>query len=109
MSSFAKHTAMPSVCLPFQVEIPQVPKVRKHAPIVVGPKNPTPVRPTKQLPADLIDAARATHKFDFDAKKHICFETPARRYTMEEWGYEGQGISPIASSDPFSLSLVRAC
>lgn len=86
----------------------ELPEVRKRAPVVVGPTNPTPVRPSKPLPAEVLEVARATPKIEFDAKKHTCFEPPTRRYTMEEWGYGGQGISPVASSDPFPLFTPEA-
>lgn len=76
---------------------------RRPAPVVVGPTNKTPLRPTNRLPQSLINAARATPKVDFDAQKHVCFEFPERTYTMKEWGYENQGVSPIAASDPFPL------
>ncbi|KAF9876556.1 hypothetical protein CkaCkLH20_05964 [Colletotrichum karsti] len=94
---------MPSVLLP-----PAAPTVRKRAPVVVGPTNKTPLRPTNKLPQDLIETARAAPKIDFDASKHVCFEPPKRTYTMEEWGYGDQGVSPIASSDPFPLFTPEA-
>ncbi|RSL84763.1 hypothetical protein CEP52_016351 [Fusarium oligoseptatum] len=77
--------------------------IRKPAPFVVGPTNKTPLRPTTKLPQDVIDAARAIPVEEFDARKHVCFEPPKRIYTMEEWGYENQGVSHIAGSDPFPL------
>ena len=94
---------MPALIIPAKV-----PPVSKRAPVVVGPTNPTPVRPTKKLPSDLLEQARAAPKVEFDAEKHTCFQPPSRRYTMEEWGYGGQGISPIASSDPFPLFTPEA-
>ncbi|KAM0430506.1 hypothetical protein ACHAPT_005853 [Fusarium lateritium] len=84
-------------------ETPAPLPVRKPAPFVVGPTNKTPLRPTNKLPQDVIAAARATPAEDFDASKHVCFEAPKRTYTMKEWGYENQGVSPIAGSDPFPL------
>lgn len=80
-----------------------VPTVRKLAPFVVGPTNKTPLQPANQLPRGLIETARATPKTEFDPKKHVCFQPPQRTYSMKEWGYEGQGVSPIAASDPFPL------
>ncbi|UPL01936.1 hypothetical protein LCI18_012870 [Fusarium solani-melongenae] len=85
------------------VEAPALLPVRKPAPFVVGPTNKTPIRPTNTIPQDVIDAARVTPAEEFDAKKHVCFEFPKRTYTMKEWGYENQGVSPIAGSDPFPL------
>ncbi|KAL6409922.1 hypothetical protein AUP68_06328 [Ilyonectria robusta] len=85
------------------VEAPAPLPVRKPAPFVVGPTNKTPIRPTNRIPQDVIGAARATPAEEFDAKKHVCFEFPKRTYTMKEWGYENQGVSPIAGSDPFPL------
>lgn len=76
---------------------------RKGAPFVIGPTNPKPMRPTHALPTELIEAARAAPKVDFDAKKHLVFRPPKRVYTMEEWGLADEGISPIASSEPFPL------
>ena len=76
---------------------------RKPAPLVVGPTNTTPLRPTRKIPRHIIETAQATPVEEFDAKKHINFEFPKRTYTMQDWGYENQGISPIAGSDPFPL------
>jgi hypothetical protein len=39
----------------------------------------------------------------FDAAKHLCFKEPSKRYTMKELGLEGQGIGPIALTEPFPL------
>ena len=82
---------------------PIAPKVRRPAPFVVGPTNENPMRPTKKIPKQLIEAARATPPVEFDAARHLCFEGPKKTYSMKEWGYEGHGISPIAASDPFPL------
>ncbi|KAM5342991.1 hypothetical protein ACJ41O_013957 [Fusarium nematophilum] len=94
---------MPTAVLP-----PAAPPVRKPAPFVVGPTNKTPLRPTNKLPRDLISAARATPKVTFTAGRHVCFEPPQRIYTMREWGYDGQGVSPVAGSDPFPLFTPEA-
>ena len=75
----------------------------KPAPLVVGPTNTTPLRPTNKIPRHVIEAAQAIPAEEFDAKKHVNFEFPKRTYTMQDWGYENQGISPIAGSDPFPL------
>ncbi|KAF5719686.1 hypothetical protein FGLOB1_1058 [Fusarium globosum] len=77
--------------------------VRKPAPFVIGPTNKAPFRPTNKIPQDVIDTAQATPIEEFDAQKHVNFEFPKRTYTTKEWGYENQGVSPIAASDPFSL------
>ncbi|KAJ4007151.1 hypothetical protein NW752_010573 [Fusarium irregulare] len=75
----------------------------KPAPLMVGPINTTPLRSTNKIPRHVIEAAQAIPAEDFDAKKHVNFEFPKRTYTMQDWGYENQGISPIAGSDPFLL------
>lgn len=76
---------------------------KRGPPTVIGPTNTTAQRPTKLLPQDLIDAARAVKRVEFNAKKHINFVPPERIYTMKEIDLEGEGISPVASSEPFSL------
>ena len=75
----------------------------RRAPKVTGPKNAKAERPTKALPQDLIDEARKTKKVEFEAKKHLNFIPPTKRFTMADFGYEGQGISEIAASEPFQL------
>ncbi|KAF4343396.1 hypothetical protein FBEOM_2694 [Fusarium beomiforme] len=90
---------MPSVAYNAPNSLP----VRKPAPFVIGPTNKTPLRPTNKIPQHVIDAAQATPVEEFDAKKHVNFEFPQRTYTKKEWGYESQGISLIAASDPFPL------
>ncbi|KAH7213493.1 hypothetical protein BKA60DRAFT_461507 [Fusarium oxysporum] len=90
---------MPSVIYDTPTALP----LRKPAPFVIGPTNKAPFRPTNKIPQDVIETAQATPIEEFDAKKHVNFEFPKRTYTMKEWGYENQGVSPIAASDPFSL------
>ncbi|KAF4448300.1 hypothetical protein F53441_8275 [Fusarium austroafricanum] len=90
---------MPSVVYDKPSSLP----ARKPAPFVIGPTNTTPLRPTNKIPQDAINAAQATPIEEFDAKKHVNFEVPKKTYTMKEWGYENQGVSPIAASDPFPL------
>lgn len=90
---------MPSVIYDTPTALP----LRKPAPFVIGPTNKAPFRPTNKIPQDVIETAQATSIEEFDAKKHVNFEFPKRTYTMKEWGYENQGVSPIAASDPFSL------
>ncbi|KAH6879429.1 hypothetical protein B0T10DRAFT_566116 [Thelonectria olida] len=84
------------------VSRPIVPR-KRGPPIVVGPTNKTAQRPTKLLPKDLIETARAINKVDFDPKKHLNFFPPKRIFTMTEIGLEGEGISDVASSEPFTL------
>ncbi|EGU83298.1 hypothetical protein FOXB_06149 [Fusarium oxysporum f. sp. conglutinans Fo5176] len=90
---------MPSVIYDTPTALP----LRKPAPFVIGPTNKAPFRPTNKIPQDVIETAQATPIEEFEAKKHVNFEFPKRTYTMKEWGYENQGVSPIAASDPFSL------
>ncbi|KAH7218087.1 hypothetical protein DER44DRAFT_650054 [Fusarium oxysporum] len=90
---------MPSVIYDTPTALP----LRKPAPFVIGPTNKAPFRPTNKIPQDVIETAQATPIEEFDAKKHVNFEFPKRTYTMKEWGYENQGVSPIAASEPFSL------
>nr|CEG05176.1 unnamed protein product [Fusarium clavum] len=81
---------------------------RKPAPLVIGLTNTTPLRPTNEIPRHVIEAAQAVPVEEFDAKKHVNFEFPKRAYTMQDWGYENQGISQIAGSDPFPLFIEAA-
>lgn len=94
--------------MPALITSPEIAPVRKEAPTVIGPTNKTPIRPTTSLPQEMIDVARATPAVEFDPEKHLCFKPPERVYTMKEWGYENQGISPIAGSDPFPLFTEEA-
>lgn len=77
-------------------------------PLVWGPSTKKATRPTHQLPRSLIESAVVPEKQAFDAERHLAFEPPARLYTMKEIGLEGQGISPIAASEPFSLFTEEA-
>ncbi|KAH7142075.1 hypothetical protein EDB81DRAFT_691542 [Dactylonectria macrodidyma] len=81
---------------------------KRGPPTVVGPTNKIAQRPTKPLPKDLIDAARSVQKLEFDAKTHINFVPPNKTYTMTEIGLEGEGISDVAISEPFSLFTQEA-
>ncbi|KAF5598645.1 2OG oxygenase superfamily [Fusarium pseudocircinatum] len=74
-----------------------------EAPHVEGPKLKKPMRPAKDLPAFIIDEARATKRVPWDAKQHLTFEPPKSIVTMKDIGLEGHGISPIAVSEPFPL------
>ncbi len=65
-------------------------------------------RPTKILPQSLIEASRISDKQVFDATKHLNFTPPKKIYTMEELGLSGQGISPVAISEPFALFTEEA-
>ena len=42
-------------------------------------------------------------KLDFDPSKHVSYLPPPKVWTMEDIGKIGQGISPIAVSEPFQL------
>ncbi|KAE8377134.1 hypothetical protein BDV26DRAFT_305073 [Aspergillus bertholletiae] len=77
-------------------------------PVVIGPATKKATRPSSTLPQSLIDGARISQKDTFDPKKHVNFQPPKRIYTMEEIGLEGQGISPHAGSEPFSLFTEEA-
>ncbi|KAE8385717.1 hypothetical protein BDV23DRAFT_176060 [Aspergillus alliaceus] len=63
-------------------------------PTVVGPTTKKATRPTIQLPRSLINGARVEKK--------------EKVYTMKEIGLEGQGISPVAASEPFPLFTIDA-
>lgn len=77
-------------------------------PAVIGPKTKRATRPMSQLPQHLIEEARVPKKVPFDPGEHLNVVQPERLYTMEEIGLEGQGISPIAASEPFSLFTPEA-
>ena len=50
------------------------------------------------------ETKRDVVKDDFDPKRHLAFSPPSKIYTMKELGMpEGQGISPVAVSEPFRL------
>lgn len=72
-------------------------------PTVVGPTTKRATRPTNKLPQFLMDEARKPQKVAFDPKTHLDIAYPGKIYTMKEIGLEGQGISPVAASAPFSL------
>ena len=55
------------------------------------------------LPQSLVSDARWTIKEPFAAEKHVQFEPPKKILSMEEIGLGGQGISPVAVSEPFRL------
>ncbi|PLB53591.1 hypothetical protein P170DRAFT_451649 [Aspergillus steynii IBT 23096] len=77
-------------------------------PRVVGPATKTATRPADALPQWLVDSSQIDDREPFDAKKHLSFQSPSRIYTMKEIGLEGQGISPHAVSEPFSLFTEEA-
>lgn len=77
-------------------------------PSIVGPKIKGPTRPTEQLPQSLIDEARSHARVPFDPDRHLNIVPPDKIYTMREIGLEGQGISPNAVSEPFSLFTPEA-
>lgn len=72
-------------------------------PAIVGPRIKGPTRPTKQLPQSLIDEARSHERVPFNPSKHLNIVPPGKIYSMKEIGLEGQGISPNAVSEPFSI------
>lgn len=74
----------------------------------VGPTTKKATRPTNKLPRSLIEEAQSTRRETFNPEKHLNFQKPARIYTMEEIGLKGQGISPVAASEPFSLFTPEA-
>ena len=79
------------------------PRSQAPAPKVVGPKTTKATRPIVDIPQTLIDGSRVAHKETFDAQKHLNFQMPSRTYSMEEIGLGGQGVSPVAVSEPFPL------
>lgn len=77
-------------------------------PEVIGPATAKATRSTKTIPPDIIDDARMIKKETFDPERHLQLEPPSRIYTMKEIGLEGQGISPVAASEPFPLFTPEA-
>ena len=77
-------------------------------PKVIGPTNTRATRPTNRIPQDIIDDARIVEKETFDPERHLQFLPPTCIYTMKEIGLEGQGISPVAASEPFPLFTPEA-
>lgn len=73
------------------------------APVVIGPTTKSVTRPTNALPQYLIDQAKETKQEEFDANKHIAFESPKNIIKMKDIGLEGHGISQNAVTEPFSL------
>ena len=65
-------------------------------------------RPTKQLPQSLIEGSRISDPQPWDSDKHLSFVPPAKVYSMDDLGLGGQGISPVAISEPFSLFSAEA-
>lgn len=57
------------------------------------------MRPTNNLPQQLIDSARAIRSEKFDAQRHVNYKHPSKIYTVKDIGLEGQGISPKARYD----------
>ena len=75
----------------------------KPPPKVVGSDTKRATRPTNPLPQWLIDGSRGVKKEPWDAEKHLNFKPPAKIHTMAEIGLEGEGVSPHAIAEPFSL------
>lgn len=44
-------------------------------------------------------AVRLPSSAHFDAEKHLCFEAPTKKWTFEELGYAGKGITPVAITE----------
>lgn len=78
------------------------------APTIVGPTTKSPTRPTDALPQYLIDDAKVPNKVEFNPKEHLNIINPGNIVTMKDIGLEGQGISPNAVSEPFSLFTPEA-
>jgi hypothetical protein len=93
----SKHPLLTNIMATAVALIPTAP------PSVVGPKTKRATRPVDQLPQHLIDEARVPQKVSFDAAQHLNIVHPDKIHTMREIGLEGQGISPTAASEPFSL------
>ncbi|RJE22070.1 hypothetical protein PHISCL_05576 [Aspergillus sclerotialis] len=77
-------------------------------PKVIGPTTTKATRPTNKIPQDIIDGAKVVKKEEFDPERHLQFQPPTYIYTMKEFGFEGQGISPVAASEPFPLFTPEA-
>lgn len=77
-------------------------------PKVIGPTTTKATRPTNKIPQDIIDNAKVTKKEAFDPERHLQFQPPTYIYTMKEFGLDGQGISPVAASEPFPLFTPEA-
>lgn len=77
-------------------------------PTIVGPKIKGPTRPSEKLPQSLIDEARHHERVLFDPRQHLSVVPPEKVFTMKELGLGGQGISPNAVSEPFSLFTPEA-
>jgi hypothetical protein len=56
----------------------------------------------------MVDEGRNVQRVKFDPKKHLNFNRPEKTVSMEDIGLGGQGISPTAVSDPFSLFTPEA-
>ncbi|KAI4110218.1 MAG: hypothetical protein L6R37_000111 [Teloschistes peruensis] len=70
-------------------------------PIDIMPSNWTPM--IEPVAADKVAVG------DFDPKKHLQYEAPAKIHTMQDLGLpEGTGVSPVAVSEPFRLFTTEA-
>ncbi|ATY65322.1 hypothetical protein A9K55_004154 [Cordyceps militaris] len=78
------------------------------APKVVGPKQASPMRPTATIPQEIIEEARAVLAEEWNPEKHVAPKTQIVQHLMKDIGLEGQGVSPIAVTDPFPLFTKEA-
>ncbi|KAL6244557.1 hypothetical protein RBB50_008799 [Rhinocladiella similis] len=78
------------------------------APTPVAPLQTTVNRPRGRLPQYLSENASKTVKTAFDPLVHLDFQPPETVITMKDIGLEGQGISPVAVSEPFPLFTTKA-
>lgn len=86
----------------------KTPRTAKPPPKVVGPETKRATRPTNPLPQWLIDGSRGVEREPWNAEKHLAFQPPRKIYTMKEIGLEGEGVSPNAIAEPFSLFTEEA-
>jgi len=100
MAASVMHNTLPPAMAP--TSPPQ------FAPAPIGPKIKGPTRPAEQLPQYMVDEGRNVQRVEFNPKKHLNLSRPDRTVSMEDIGLGGQGISPTAVSDPFSLFTPEA-
>ncbi|KIW19122.1 hypothetical protein PV08_03414 [Exophiala spinifera] len=78
------------------------------APTPVAPLQRTVTRPRTKLPQYLSENASKTVKTAFDPAVHLDFRAPEKVIAMKDIGLEGQGISPVAVTEPFPLFTTKA-
>lgn len=89
--------------MPALISTPSSDIVTVKAPEVIGPKQKTPMRPTAVIPQEIIDEARLAPAEDWNPHKHVAPKPRITQHLMKDIGLEGQGISPVAVTDPFPL------